>query len=88
MNLNGSILICKIWCHDSKLKEVGIDTTLWMEFGIDLNSVFAMKVNGEEDDPMDNEAKDKSTLYTPDSAFTVDVDFEELFPEWVKIKNK
>lgn len=88
MRLEGSILICNIWCHDQKQADMGIETSLWLDFGIDLSSVFAMKVNGEGDTEFEQEAKDKSTLYTQQGIFTVDVDFEELFPKWIKIKNK
>ena len=84
--LEGRILYCKLSCYSIKLEEMGIESTEWIDFAVDLRSIMAIKSTGDGDG---NEAlANRAVLYMDgvDSGWVIDVPWEEAVYSWTKVR--
>lgn len=80
------IIQCKIWCYNRKLDEIGLESSMWLDFAFDLNDVLAIKMNGDDDD-IDPEC---TTLYFKgrDDAFVVNLKYNDVLNSFLYLKRK
>lgn len=90
MKIEGKILISKVWCitdEQEEVQEMTGETSegVWLDHALDLTSVDSIKPCGVA---KGEQGEDRNAvLYFRGNTLFVDVTFDELLPEWIKIKN-